>query len=236
MTVIIGLMCSDGGILASDSQATDLKAFIRVEVEKIFPLGSNIVWGVSGPKGLQQVLKESLDATVKKTWPEKTLSQIRTAIVDKVTGRQREALNQYVPVGGSQPPNAEALFCGFTADKWLLEIAENGQQEHHSEFCAVGSGKKTAYHCWATLKHYRPCEESMGLGKLIAFRIVHDVIETDAALVGFPIRMWTVGKDGVSQLLEPEIDALGELANAWKDEERLSLRRVLEGRGEAATE
>jgi len=237
MTVIIGLLCSDGGILACDSQGTDLEAGIRVEVEsKVFPLCTHIVWGLSGPQGLQQVLKESLDATVRSTWPKKTLSQIRMALVNKVTGRQAEAVRQFVPARpNARSPTAEALFCGFTADKWLLEISETGQQQQYSKFCAVGSAKGTAYHVWNTLRHYQPHDETVEFGKVLAYRVVDDVIRTEALFVGFPIRMWVVQESGVTHLAQPEIHALGQLVEAWKEDESHSLRRVLEGRGETAT-
>lgn len=234
MTVIIGLMCADGGILASDSQATDIQAAIRVEVEsKIFALGGRIAWGSSGPVGLQQVLKESLDGALRTNWPQKTLDQLRVTIVNKVTGRQREAVAQFVPATqNARPPAAEVLICGHTADCWLLEVAADGQQQQHFKFCAVGSGKATAYRVWNTLRHYVPHDESIEFGKFLAYRIVHDVITADFALVGLPVRIWTIRPDGATELAPAEVDALAITVDAWKEEERRSLRRALEGRGE----
>lgn len=235
MTVIIGLLCSDGGILACDSQGTDLQARVRIEVEsKVFPLGTHVAWGLSGPEGLQQVLKESLDATVRTNWRQKTLSQIRMSMVDKVTGRQAEAVRQFVPASeNARPPTAEVLLCGFTVDKWLLEITETGQQQEHFKFCAVGSAKGTAYHVWNTLKHYEPHDETAEFGKVLAYRVIDDVIRTEAVFVGFPIRMWVVQDAGVAEVTEPELDALGQLVEEWKKDESRSLRRVLEGRAES---
>lgn len=235
MTVIVGLMCSDGAILASDSQGTDIEARVRYEVgSKIFVLGSHIVWGLSGAMGLAQVLKGSLDEAVKRSWPQKTLSQIRITLVDKVTGRQREAVRQYVPLDDRPPPSAEFLCCGCTADQWLLEISERGDHQQHGEFCAIGSGKTTAYHCWKNLQHYAPCQDTVESGKVLVYRIVSEVIETDFVFVGFPVRIWTVTSDGAKSLPAAEIDALGKLVSAWKDEEKHSLKSVLEGRAASA--
>lgn len=248
MTVVIGLPCANGGILASDSQATDIEAAVKHEVEsKIYPLGSHIAWGASGQIGIHQVLQVSLDKAIKHTWPKKSLSQIRMPIVDKVTGRQKEAISQYVPILETilktavptlkelvdNAPKAEVLLCGYTQDNWLLEIAESGQHQQHHKFCAIGSGKITAYRVWSALRHYTPHDDSVELGKFLAHRIVHDVITTDAQGVGFPIKMWVIMKDGVTELGQTEIDAQAFTIDRWKKEERRSLRRVLEGKSEA---
>lgn len=221
--------------MASDSQGTDLEARVRVEVEsKIFRLGSNIAWAVSGPEGIQQVLKESLDAAAKATWPKKSLTQIRQTIVNKVTGRQQEAVQQFVPANpNDNPPAASVLVCGYTNNKWLLEVTAKGTQQEHFKFCAIGSGKQAAYNIWESLRHYVPLDESIEFSKFIAYRILHDAITTESALVGFPIRIWTIKKVGVAELTEPEMGALGQTVEAWKNDERRSLRRVLEGQAEA---
>ena len=90
MTIIIALMCQDGIVLASDSQGTDLEAQTKMEVvSKIFPLGTHIAWGASGPIGLQQVTNESLQPVVRPNWSEKALPQLRAPIQDKFVGRQK---------------------------------------------------------------------------------------------------------------------------------------------------
>ena len=66
----------------------------------------------------------------------------------------------------------EALVCGYTSDRWILEITPTGQQEQHFKFCAVGSGKKHAFDLWGHLRHFEPHEATIEIGKLIAYRIV----------------------------------------------------------------
>jgi len=235
MTVIIGLLCADGGILASDSQGTDLEAYVRIEVvSKLFPLGSHIAWGTSGPNGLQQVIKESLDEAARANWPAKALPQLRPTIINKIVGRQKEGLSNYVALPGTRPPELEGIVCGHTAAScWLLEITRDGQQEQHNKFCAVGSGKRHAYNLWGHLRHFEPHLGTVEIGKLIAYRIVHDVITNEAAFVGFPIKMWTIQEGGVVELPKAEVDGLGALMTGWRNEEKQSLRRFLEGLGPA---
>ncbi|MGH7868883.1 MAG: hypothetical protein ACREP9_14930, partial [Candidatus Dormibacteraceae bacterium] len=48
MTIVIALSCSDGVVMASDSQATETSAGVRYNVQKIFQLTDHAVWGGSG--------------------------------------------------------------------------------------------------------------------------------------------------------------------------------------------
>ena len=56
MTLIIALKCRNGIVVASDGQATALSSGgpVRQKIQKIFQLGSNVIFGASGSVGTMQ--------------------------------------------------------------------------------------------------------------------------------------------------------------------------------------
>lgn len=48
MTIVIALSCSNGVVMASDSQASEMVIGVRFPVQKVFPLTDQALWGGSG--------------------------------------------------------------------------------------------------------------------------------------------------------------------------------------------
>ena len=63
MTLIVGILCSDGVVVAADGAATlgSLgNSTVRQEVKKLDVISGKIIVGVSGPVGLGQKLKDKI--------------------------------------------------------------------------------------------------------------------------------------------------------------------------------
>jgi len=227
VTLIIAVRYRDGIIVASDSQASDFQARIRQTTEdKILELSSHIVWGLSGPVGLQQKIGVPLKKLAASEWQHQRLIDFRPKLVRVVAKLQKEAMEQYVPIPQSLPPRAELLFCGFTrGEPWILEVDETGQDQEHTDegFCPIGSGKKAAHHVSFTLAHYEVVSQGLELAKLVAYRIMEDAIRVEVLGVGFPIRMWVVDNQGGCAVASPEVDHVGQLVSEWRRRERSTL-------------
>jgi len=61
MTLIVGIVCQDGVVLAADSATSDIEAQTKQPTEKIRRLGhQKIFYGGSGDYGLVQKIEEAL--------------------------------------------------------------------------------------------------------------------------------------------------------------------------------
>ncbi len=64
MTLLIGILCTDGAVIAADRQATHGNAgqpTIAQPVSKVTPIGGNILFAVSGHIGLGQQLTAEIE-------------------------------------------------------------------------------------------------------------------------------------------------------------------------------
>lgn len=227
MTLIIAVRYRGGIIVASDSQASDLQARTRQTTEdKIMPLSPHIVWGLSGPVGLQERIGPQLKKLAGAEWQQQRLADFRPNLVRVVTKAQKQAAEQYVNLPGTLPPKAELLFSGFTRGApWILEVDESGQDQEHTDegFCAIGSGKKAAHHVYCTLDHYEVASQDSELAKLVVYRIMEDAIKVELIWVGFPIQMWVVEESGAHMVQSSELDHIGELVFHWLQREKPTL-------------
>jgi 20S proteasome alpha/beta subunit len=124
MTLVLGLRCRDGVVLAADSQRTE-EGF-REEVPKLFVTPAGIVWGVAGNIAIQQELRATLDGL--DLTPHPGRKEARDAIASAV----RTAVRQ-VTATVDQPSLAARTVHGIFAwhsrgerESFLLRVLENG--------------------------------------------------------------------------------------------------------------
>ncbi|MGO9343406.1 MAG: hypothetical protein ACLP6E_12945 [Acidimicrobiales bacterium] len=62
MTVIVAARRRDGAVIGADSQATEMTANTKWEVDKLYSLGDRIVWGASGQTAIISEIATALDS------------------------------------------------------------------------------------------------------------------------------------------------------------------------------
>jgi len=112
MTLIIGIVCKDGVVLAADSATSDPETGTKQPMEKIKRIGEEpILYGGSGDVGLLQKIDENLATLKSKSVLKNTRKEIKKLIVPE----QKEACQFHSPYpqpGFHQPPPAILLFGG----------------------------------------------------------------------------------------------------------------------------
>jgi hypothetical protein len=145
MTVAIGLVCSDGVIVASDSMATTgMTASSQCKVYAEPDLA--MVWTAAGSVFVieevgAQISSLSSDGSVRTACGEPNLPQIRATFGMHVTNKLRQCYGSALPFGLQQQVNkthhpfiSDFLLLGWSqATPWFLEISNDGQMNWHTK-------------------------------------------------------------------------------------------------------
>jgi len=242
MTVAIGLVCSDGVIVASDSMASS--GSTAREVCKVFAMpGLHMVWTASGAVYVIEEFEQAL--TIKAKAGGKPLEAIfREPDVPSVRSRLGElckttldmCYKSALPFGinairaqhdARHPFSSDFLLGGFSRDTpWLLEYASDGQMNWHTTFgfAAVGSGGEFATVTQALMKHYVEDRRlTVDDGLLVAYRAIETTCQVSAAHVATPVWL-AVSTASSTRVLDPnEVSGLRSDVQGWKQIEADSL-------------
>lgn len=233
MTVAIGLVCSDGVLVAADSMASDPPTAHKVQ--KVFKLDCcPVVWTASGSiyviEEVQQALA-GIDRANEKTgeppaiFAKPDLPNLRAKLKNTITPKMRECYGSALsttpfPPGSTAPSFATTfLACGFANETpWLLEVAVDGQINWHTDFgfYAIGSGGPFATVARGLMAHYLDTPLTLEQGKLVAYRAIETTCEVSPGGVGLPVRMAVVDKEGAKVLSDAEIEQIGYAVTRWK--------------------
>lgn len=143
MTLIIALRCTDGVIMASDSQSTEEAGNIGYPVPKIFELIPRAVWGGSGSGQIIRELRQQFDSVRDQLEASPAIAQSLVSVVKPVL---QAHYNNFIPnVPGLAPgsPATGVLAAGYSKDSgaWIVEVDPRCQYTHYDElgFHAIGS-------------------------------------------------------------------------------------------------
>lgn len=224
MTLVLAIRCRDGVVLASDGQATTDAAGqpTKQPARKLFDVSGQIAWGAAGSLGLQQTLRSELAALDARG----DAAARRRALAGLVIPIQQEALRDYVPQPGSDPPDLACIFAWWDrAGPSILSIPRTGSDhQFHPRYSAIGSGDIFADFAMASVAHLGTADLGLEHAKMVAYKAIADAIEVAAVYVGPPIQMYVVTRAGALAVPAAEID--GELAgsvDAWKARQRETL-------------
>lgn len=237
MTVIVGMACADGAILAADSKASDPNTASAFQIEKIFTLANKCLVSASGHTAIIRDVRGQLLAL------ENEIDQspdVPVSLRSVIKPGLQSGYAQWVPVPGAHniPPSTSFLAVGI-ADKgpWVAEIDSNGLMDRHENtlgYYAIGSGGGFAQMAMALMAHFGVRDRSTSVGMLIAYRVLDAVIHGSMAGVGHPISIWTVSRDvGCYQLDATELMEVANNVGAWQEAEKESLEALLGGSGSA---
>jgi 20S proteasome alpha/beta subunit len=239
MTVAIGLVCSDGVLVASDSMGSSgmvaTRASVKVHAARHLPL----IWTAAGSQyvaeevgiALQGIDKMGADGSLPKIWLNGDLNNIRSSIKGAVHPAVKRSYESALGSPPGQVPQqfaSDFLVLGVAAGTPLfLEIAADGQVNWHTGegFYAVGSGGEFAAVARGLMAHHVSSGAlPLKLGQLLAYRVIDTVCSVSASFVGLPVQMAVVNDTGARVLDQAEIDEIGVGVERWKELEADTLR------------
>jgi 20S proteasome alpha/beta subunit len=225
MTVIVAARCRDGAVIASDSQATEMVAGVRWEVQKLFPLTGTSVWGASGMTTLIDDVREELERNSDLIERSADFRNTMRSLIRPIMERHYSA---YLPGQGGQGyhPQTDFTACGLdlAGEPFILELDRNANCGWVTrDWHALGSGAGFAQMAGALLEHFGLRGRSVDDGKVIVFRALDAVIQTSNFGVGGQPQMWVITRDGCHCLDGAEVETLRNIVAGWKEIELDSL-------------
>jgi len=239
MTLILALACSDGIVIAADSQATfrGTTQPLRLPEQKLWQIRDTaVVFGISGQVGMAQTIKQELERIASGVL-RGPIRVSRPILHKHVCDVLREAHERHVPIdpqrGGS--PIADTVIVGYAeGTPWILEISRNGlaEQHEHRGFLALGSGEAFAHFACAAMQHHAVRELGIGAAQVLAQRTIATAIEVAGFGLGPPVQMWVIDANGARQMGEDELEAISDTADLGKEVEREFLAEAMVQAGE----
>lgn len=251
MTIALGLVCSDGVLVASDSMGHSGPIATRVEKARALT-GSSVVWAVSGSTFTTQRIEESISKNDRR----RSLKVTPAKLADRLRPVVQEAYAVPSPAPGADSDTsavhaAEALLLGWCEDEPsfvhlpadLAPVDCCGRS-----FVAIGSGHEFAAVVHATLRHQAGPALTLQQGMLLAYRIVATVCEVSSWGVALPVQIAVADAGGARVLGDRDLEEIDTGVQRWLASETagflggdgdnrapLSLPSLAQGRsGEAA--
>ena len=229
MTIVMALRHSEGFVLASDSQATQFAngQFVKLDSGDKLHLLDRIGWGASGHEGSIQQIKAALDSkasTIYKEFKnsnnEKGAQMLHSVLLPVQHALSKRYIKEADPQGG-EAPLFTAIFCGYGKDgPFLMECNKSGGWQFHTRpFFAVGSADVFALYAMTSVLHYRVESLTEKQALALAYRTVSSAIETAAFGIGGDVQLLKVTKETAVRLQKPELEAIKDTVNIWKEKE-----------------
>jgi proteasome beta subunit len=226
VTIVLSLVCSDGVVIAADSQITDSDRGMSYPARKLHELGNHAAWGGSGARAVLRDVKESFDegsaAILEST-------DVARALQERVLPILRHHYDNFIAdIPGEKTestPSAYVLAAGYTHDEpWIVEVNPNGMVSRYDDvgFHAIGSGAPMAQQAGALLAHFRMDERDVTYGVVAAYRVLHALTLTSPS-VGGPLDICRVTAEGSHHLDDGETDEVRKLADQWVQLEQQAL-------------
>ena len=222
MTLVIGILATDGLVIASDSQMST--GATQHPGQKVFvSRDESFVFGLSGDMVSLQMLQTGLAAA---SLPDDVdaartvLGQVASEALIPQYEQVRQALGGQV--GYDDLPTAEAIVGTFCAGvPHLFRIDHRPLvSDIATGFVSNGWGKPFADHAEVTFRNLRRGGLSVYQGEMLCFRLVEDAIEVSgpSLMLGGPIQIATLSLDGgaVRARRRPNDDpALKDAVDTW---------------------
>lgn len=231
MTLIVGITCADGVVLASDSAATfamdGIPTIGQQEVKKVLILSNSILYASTGAFGISQLVAHSL----KSGWdgnefahtntPEEMMAKIGARIAGLVKPYLESAvlLRQL-----NKDPSTSLCKCVVAIPvkkrPYLLTFDYNGAPEVVSAelpFVSMGSAQGIADPFLALLRRllWPKTAPNLAEGRLVAAWTIEHARRTNPGGVGGPIQLSTLSADGTASIGSEDIqEHLGQINSA----------------------
>ncbi|OGM28158.1 hypothetical protein A2962_02105 [Candidatus Woesebacteria bacterium RIFCSPLOWO2_01_FULL_39_61] len=212
MTLIIGIVCEEGVVVAADGAATlgNLGlSTVRQQAKKLTILQDKIIMGVSGPVGLGQILLGEMD----KIYSESLLSnkephEAMSIISDKFRvhiNKELEAAQRaqgVVGIGGTAGMSAisfSLVALPISKEPCLFQFNQQGAPERANgdlPFVSIGSGQQIADPFLAFIRRvlWKGQSPSMGEAIFAAVWTLNHAIDTNPGGISEPIEVMVLRK------------------------------------------
>ncbi|SRR6266849_1511649 len=224
MTLIVGIRCLDGVVMASDSAATFAAGFQftigQQEMTKVQKLADSMLYSSTGSVGMAQLICDK----IAKTWKASEsyfLNASAPEAMNKLGPEIAQLLSAYItngqmlrPEGGLQSALCKSLLAIPLRDGVrLVQFDFSGAPEEATRelpFVALGSGQPIADPFLAFLKRilWKEREPSVSEGRFAAAWTIDHAIHTNPGGVAGPLQMATLTKVGG----KPKIDIIADIA------------------------
>lgn len=221
MTVVIGIICKDGVVIACDSQVEFQRGapVKRLNANKIYKLDGNIAIAGAGMiafiekaidsiRAQYEALKKKgetsistlINGTEEIGGAEQVMASIyKTYDIERVkflygSKEAQEIVEVFLMIGGIEKINN-------IIKKRIYLLHKEGFGEPVNDYATIGSG--AAYAEYLLGKYYNP-EISVDIGKKLAIYVIKEVEKMDPN-VGGPVRAVAIDKNGYCELKENEI-------------------------------
>lgn len=211
MTLIVGILCQDGIVVASDSQATFGKEGIptigQQHITKVHILSDSIVYSSTGAVGLSQVISNE----IKSCWEKKDFHGIKSPeeMMDKIGKKIAGHIAPYLQTANLIRPlvgDASSSLCKSLVamhvrkQPCLFTFDFNGAPERATSelpFVSMGSGQSIADPFLAFLKRllWQNHQPTLPEGRLAAIWTIDHVRLTNPGGVGGKIQTATLYSD-----------------------------------------
>ena len=232
MTVVIGIKCNNGIVIACDSQVEFNRgvAVKRLNANKIYKLNENLAVAGAGTvlfiekavNGLKNMIEGEENKRKEKLGVKEIIENIAEAVMlnlykiydidrsrflmseENQTEKIQEIVDLVLMMGGVDNSN-----------NYLYLIHKNGVAEPVSDYATIGSG--AAYAEYLLSKYYVP-EISTNIGLKLAIYVIEETKTMDPN-VGGPVKLIYITKDEYKELNEENVS---EIYKNIKEGERLT--------------
>lgn len=226
MTLIVGILCRDGVVMASDSAATfaasGLKTIGQQQIPKILDIFNQVLYSGTGAVGISQIIANEIKVGWEKgefghtKSPEEVMDRIGKKIATLITPYLQTANLTRQLVGDVSSSLCKSLVAMPVKNTpCLFSFDFNGAPERSTAdlpFIAMGSGQQIADPFLAFLKRLLQWEKNpptLGEGRLAAAWTINHVVLTNPGGVAGPIQLATLsikeGKPTVTMIPETDV-------------------------------
>jgi len=211
MTLIVGIVCRDGVVLASDSAATFAKEGMptigQQEIRKILRLSDCLLFASSGAIGMAQIVAHE----VKKGWDSKEYANVVAPeeMMDRIGRKIAQTVTPYLQTANLTRPlvgDASQSLCKCLVampvrrTACLFSFDYNGAPEQATAelpFVALGSAQPIADPFLALLRRllWPRTQPTLAEGRLVAVWAINHARLTNPGGVGGPIQLATLAGD-----------------------------------------
>lgn len=209
MTLLVGILCKDGVVMASDSAATFAAGTTwtigQQEVQKVRRLTEQMLYSATGAVGTSQLIAERLTSLAKDLGnakgPVDAMDKMGQAILESVRPYLQGA-NLVRALTGESGALCKCLVAVPVANRaQLYQFDHSGAPERATSdvpFVALGSGQQIADPFLALLRRllWTGEEPTLAEGKLVATWAIDHVRRTNPGGVGGRIQLATLAHDG----------------------------------------
>jgi len=211
VTLLVGIKCSDGVVVASDSAATynqGLQYTIgQQEVQKVHKIGDAILYASTGAIGPSQLIREALGkmASVKGHTKPQSSAEVMAFVGDIISQQVKKVVESaaaLVPLVGQQRAGITVLCQSLVAlachgEARLYQFDYSGAPEEATKdlpFIALGGGQALADPFLALLKRalWSSTSPTVAEGRFAAAWTIVHVARTNFGGVGLPLQIATL--------------------------------------------